>query len=221
MQTLDIPFATRFLAPKRRPSAVRRARLHQSLLANLDRKVQVLWAPAGYGKTTLLSESLADAPNLTCWYLLTQDDKDPREFARSCVNAVRVCLPDFGHTVPQLGAYAPDRDWRTNIGLLVTAFVNEVPQKLVFIIDDLHNIEDYSEVNEALSLLVERSPDSVHFAISSRVRPSLACLPCLCYAAGLTQRIIRRLNDAPNTLDNAFGRRNADRHSQPGSHYVC
>ena len=179
MQTLDIPFATRFLAPKRRPSAVRRARLHQSLQANLDRKVQVLWAPAGYGKTTLLSESLADAPNLTCWYLLTQDDKDPREFARSCVNAVRVCLPDFGHTVPQLGAFAPDRDWRTDIGLLVTAFVNEVPEKLVFIIDDLHNIEDYSEVNEALSLLVERSPDSVHFAISSRMRPSLACLPRL------------------------------------------
>ena len=104
MQTLDIPFATKFLAPKRRSSAVRRAGLHQHLQANLERKVQVLWAPAGYGKTTLLSESLADAVNLTCWYLLTQDDKDPREFAQSCVNAVRVCLPDFGHTVPRLGA---------------------------------------------------------------------------------------------------------------------
>ena len=179
MQTLDIPFATKILAPKRRPGAVRRARLHQRLQANLDRKVQVLWAPAGYGKTTLLSESLSDAPNLACWYLLTHDDKDPREFARFCVNAVRVCLPDFGHTVPQLGAYAPDRDWRTEIGLLVTAFVNEVPQKLVFIIEDLHNIEDYSEVREALSLLIERSPESVHFAISSRIRPSLACLPRL------------------------------------------
>ena len=54
-----------------------------------------------------------------------------------------------------------------------------MPRKLLIIVDDLHNVEDDSEVREALSLLIERSPYSVHFAISSRTRPSLACLPRL------------------------------------------
>jgi LuxR family transcriptional regulator, maltose regulon positive regulatory protein len=182
LQTMELPFITKVLIPKGLDHIVRRGRLLDLMKANVSKKAQVVCAPAGYGKTALLSEFARELELPTSWYSFTPEDHDPMSFLRYCVRSVRSVFPNFGAAcLPQLGN-GMNTDRNTQFGFFISSLLNDIYGQVVFIFDDLHWIQGKQDLEESLSLLVQRPPANVHFVLGSRVWPSLPCLPRL--AAG-------------------------------------
>src|SRR5512137_1771465 len=90
---------TRVLRPKRRTDVLRRARLLDFLHEHIDRKLILLSAGAGYGKTSLLVDFAYDSDLPICWYSLSETDRDLRVFVEYLIASVRQSFPAFGqHT---------------------------------------------------------------------------------------------------------------------------
>ena len=178
-ETIELPYIARVLPPKRRDYYVRRERLIAQLADGLSKRVQILWAPAGYGKTSLLVEMASDVNVPVCWYSFPPEDNDPSGFLRYCIQSIQSKFPNFGTSHRPLIKGGFNGDWRTQCGLLVNALESDIGSRFAFAFDDLHNIAGKQELEGVLSLLIERSSDNVHFMLASRTWPSLSCLPKL------------------------------------------
>jgi LuxR family maltose regulon positive regulatory protein len=179
LKIAELPFITKVLVPKQRDYIVSRHRLLDPMFARVTGKAQVVYAPAGYGKTALLVEFAAGAGLPVCWHSFTQEDHDPASFIRYCLHSIRTESSGFGADYPSLARSTVDTDWKTQIGLFISALHTDILGRMVFVFDDLHWIHGKQELEEAVSLLVERSPTNIHFVLGSRMWPSLACLPRL------------------------------------------
>ncbi len=88
--------ATKLYVPPRRPNVVLRSRLLERLNAGLHRKLTLISAPAGFGKTTLLSEWVADCQRPAAWLSLDAGDNDPVGFLTYLVAALQTIAPTMG-----------------------------------------------------------------------------------------------------------------------------
>src|SRR5919199_4953852 len=94
--------ATKLYVPPPQPKAVLRPRLIERLDEGLHRKLILVSAPAGFGKTTLLSEWVATLPRPAAWLSLDEGDNEPARFLSYLVSALRTIAPNMGEGV--LGA---------------------------------------------------------------------------------------------------------------------
>ena len=94
--------ATKFYVPPPRPKAVLRPRLIERLNEGLHRRLTLVCAPAGFGKTTLLGEWLATCGRPAAWLSLDEEDNDPARFLSYLVAAFRTVAAGIGESV--LGA---------------------------------------------------------------------------------------------------------------------
>ena len=164
--------------PLRVNDVIRRQRLIDLLHRNIDSRVQVLSAPAGYGKTTLLVDFINDLDIPVCWYSLDESDRDPRIFIEGLSISVRSQFPDFCHQsdTPLL----PTFELAKYTAKLVDAFINELAAKVseytIFVIEDYHFIGDSSLLKTAFDLLLNNMPNNCHLIISSRSSIELPAL---------------------------------------------
>src|SRR5919202_730427 len=91
--------ATKIHIPSPPPRVVARPRLVEQLDTGLHRKLTLISAPAGFGKTTLLSAWLADCDRQVCWLSLDEADNDPTRFLIYFVAALRNIAPTMGEAV--------------------------------------------------------------------------------------------------------------------------
>ncbi|HSR33477.1 MAG TPA: LuxR C-terminal-related transcriptional regulator [Anaerolineae bacterium] len=175
--------ATKLHVPPPRPNLVSRPRLVQQLDDGLrmGRKLSVLSAPAGYGKTTLLIEWIHGRGGLTsplqiAWLSLDEGDNDPVRFFAYLVAALQKTDPRIGQGVEHLlGAPQPPSP-----ETLVAELINDLaalspgdgPPDLLLVLDDYHAIANLA-IHEAIGLLLERQPAHVHLAITTRQDPPL------------------------------------------------
>src|SRR3954451_12759037 len=102
----DVPFGglamsapvlvTKLYLPPPRPEVVPRPRLLARLDAGLGRKLTLVSAPAGFGKTTLVGAWVAACGRPTAWLLLDDGDSDPVRFLTYLIGALRTIAPEFG-----------------------------------------------------------------------------------------------------------------------------
>jgi LuxR family maltose regulon positive regulatory protein len=164
--------ATKLYIPPPRPNLVSRPRLNERLNAGLRRKLILLSAPAGFGKTTLLSEWLADCHRPAAWLSLDEGDNDPARFLTYLVAALQTIAAHAGEKV--LGVLqslqAPPTD------ALLTALLNDITAAIsdhfVVVFDDYHVI-DAKPVDHALAFLLEHLPPQMHLVIATREDPQL------------------------------------------------
>src|SRR5947209_9038568 len=88
--------ATKLYIPRLRPNVVSRPRLLARLNEGLHRKLTLISAPAGFGKTTLISEWLAAGPRLAAWLSLDEGENDSTRFLTYLVAAVQTIAPTIG-----------------------------------------------------------------------------------------------------------------------------
>jgi LuxR family maltose regulon positive regulatory protein len=163
-------------APAPRPEQLVRPRLLEHLNETLRCKVTVLSAPAGYGKTTLLTQWLRteDASSSLAWVSLDEQDNDPVRMWRHVVEAVRRVAPDrdgFGSRFFAALSFVGKELIERALPLLVNEFA-ELPHRMVVVLDDYQFVtEDGS--NESLTYLLEHLPDKVHLVLASRSDPRL------------------------------------------------
>src|SRR5215216_4264106 len=158
-----------------RPQLVARPRLIESLIRDPGRRLTLLSAPAGFGKTTLLNEwtrSHTGEGRSVAWVSLDEGDNDPVRFLSYLVAALRR-TGEEGVGEGILAALRSPEPPRIEavVGTLVNELA-ELPGEVTIILDDYHVIDSES-VHRIVSFLLEHLPGSVHVVISSRVDPPL------------------------------------------------
>src|SRR3954453_9519933 len=97
---MSIPIlATKLYLPLPPPRAVLRSRLTERLNDGLERKVTLVSAPAGFGKTTLISAWVAGCERPATWLSLDEGDNDPTRFLTYVVAALQTIAPTIGEGV--------------------------------------------------------------------------------------------------------------------------
>src|SRR3989440_6633599 len=166
--------ATKLYLPRLRPNVVSRPRLLERLNEGLHRKLTLIAAPAGFGKTTLVSEWVAfiERPRTrTAWLSLDEGENDPARFLAYLVAALQTIAATLGEGV--LGALQSPQPPPTEAILM--ALLNEIttlPDNFVLVLDDYHVI-DAKPVDIALTYLVEHLPPQMHLVIATREDPQL------------------------------------------------
>ncbi len=153
-----------------------RPRLLDWLHENIHRKLLLICAGPGYGKTSLLVDFSRDVDFPVCWYTLDPTDADLRTFLDYLVEAVRVRFPSFGERTRTLLREGGGPAGRVHeaIGLLLNELSEEIPDYLVIVLDDYHHVEAQEEINRCLDTLIAYLPDHVHLIVSGRTIPPLS-----------------------------------------------
>ena len=163
--------ATKLYIPPPRPNVVLRPRLIERLNEGLHRKLTLISAPAGFGKTTLVSEWVAGIERLAAWLSLDEGDNDPTRFLTYLVAALQTIAPNIGEGV--LGVLQSPQPPPTES--ILTALLNEIttlPDHFILVLDDYHVI-DAKPVDQALTFLLEHLPPQMHLVITTREDPQL------------------------------------------------
>lgn len=161
---------TKVIIPKRTPGVVRRPRLLDFLHENLERKLLLVTAPAGYGKTTLLVDFASDVDFPVCWYTLDEGDRDPSTFMAHLVASIRQKFPKFGErsmSMSEGGMLVA----RSAAAALVTDMVNEIPEYFVLVLDDWHLVGEDATIRELLDQLLHYLPEHAHVVVAGRTLP--------------------------------------------------
>jgi ATP/maltotriose-dependent transcriptional regulator MalT len=119
---LETPHAiTKILLPSKRAQLLHRPRLVNFLHEHIDRKLVLVSASAGYGKTSLLIDFAHDTPLPVCWYSLDASDADPKTFLQSAIASLRHTFPKFGsRTLALLANISLVHDVEVIVGTLIT-----------------------------------------------------------------------------------------------------
>ena len=165
--------ATKLYVPPPRSKVVLRPRLVERLNEGLGRKLTLISAPAGFGKTTLVSEWVAGCEYPVAWLSLDEGDNDPARFLSYLVSALQTIMPGIGEGV--LSALHASQPQPPSIESILIPLLNEIvtiPHNFALVLDDYHVI-DAKPVDKALTLLLERLPPQMQLAIVTREDPDL------------------------------------------------
>ena len=165
--------ATKLYIPPPRPKIVLRPRLIERLNEGLSsrRKLTLISAPAGFGKTTLVSEWIAGCQRPVAWLSLDEGDNDPTHFLTYIVAALQTIAANIGDGV--LGVLQSPQPLSTES--ILTALLNEItniPDSFILVLDDYHVIDSQS-VDQDLAFLIEHLPPQMHLVIATREDPPL------------------------------------------------
>jgi LuxR family transcriptional regulator, maltose regulon positive regulatory protein len=165
--------AAKLYVPPPRPRVVSRPRLIERLNESLQRApgITLISAPAGFGKTTLVSDWLTDCKRPVAWLSLDEGDHDPARFLAYLIAAVQTIVPKIGEGL--LAALQSPQP--PPIESILTALLNEittVSDNFMLVLDDYHVI-DSQPVDQALVFLVEHLPPQLRLVIASREDPPL------------------------------------------------
>jgi LuxR family maltose regulon positive regulatory protein len=166
---------TKLSVPRRRAATVPRPRLGERLSRGLDARLTLVSAPAGFGKTTLVSGWLASAEaarpeRKAAWLSLDQADNDPTTFWRYLIAALQTVAPAVGAESLSLIEAS-----QTPIEVILGALLNELsalPIDRVLVLDDYHVIDE-SRIHAGMAFFVDRLPPQLHLVIASRADPPL------------------------------------------------
>jgi len=156
-------------APHRETTS--RPALEARLSNAFPRKVTLVSAPAGYGKTTLLARALRQAPYPVAWLTLDKGDDHPPRFWRYLISALQTILPGTGASVLALLRSPQSPPFELVLVELLNDLANQ-GQEFILALDDLHEISS-PEILENLAELIKNMPANMHLVLSSRQIPDL------------------------------------------------
>ncbi|MEZ4641646.1 MAG: LuxR C-terminal-related transcriptional regulator [Chloroflexota bacterium] len=185
---------TKLHVPRLRPSLVPRPHLIETINQSLTGKLTLISAPAGFGKTTLISswihhlqltiddlrlagsQKVTDANlqstihNRIAWLSLDENDGEPARFLAYVIAALQQVDPKMGASALPLLQASP-----LPVSSVLTTLLNDVSQQkesLMLVLDDYHAV-DSQPVDEALTFLLDNLPPQLHLVITSREDPNL------------------------------------------------
>lgn len=157
-----------YIAPPR-PGMVVRSRLLARLDEALQRKLTLVSAPAGFGKTTLLNEWVAASAHPVAWLSLDEADNDPYRLLMHLIAALQTLMPEPNPSLPRM-FQSPQPP---PIEIILTALLNDLstlPHPFVLILDDYH-VLDSRPVDDAFTFLLDYLPPHMHLIIATREDP--------------------------------------------------
>ncbi len=163
---------TKLHIPVPRPNTIHRPRLMAQLDESKGCKLTLVSAPAGFGKSTLVSAWIQGSKSSSfAWLSLDEGDNDPIRFLRYLLAALQSIKNSIGTEV--LNTLLSPKDLK--VEAVLTILLNEIsdlPDDLTIILDDYHLI-DSSDIDQIITFLLENLPENMHFVVVSRSDPNL------------------------------------------------
>jgi LuxR family transcriptional regulator, maltose regulon positive regulatory protein len=177
----SILLRTKFLIPRPRPELLPRPHLLDWLESNADKRLTLLSAPAGYGKTTLLADFINASSLPFAWYTLDAQDSDPTVFLTYLIESLRSMkrAPEsltraIGQTAQSL---LDSAEAIISLQRVLTVLVNELAEEIeapwLIVLEDYHYVTS-PVVHQLVDFLLENAPNDLRLVISTRVDPPLA-----------------------------------------------
>lgn len=163
--------ASKLFIPLLRPSLVSRQRLMDNLTGGLSGKLTLVSAPAGFGKSTLVSEWARNCGRPVAWLSLDKNDNDLARFLSYLIAALQPIDEDLGRDIVAALSESQSPKFEILLARLVSE-IEAIPVKTILILDDYHLI-DSKLVHDALNFLVEHLPPAMHLMVSGRTDPPL------------------------------------------------
>ncbi|MBA2284975.1 MAG: hypothetical protein H0W02_05810, partial [Ktedonobacteraceae bacterium] len=154
----------------------------------LHYKCVLLYAPAGYGKTTLFADFVRHTSTPCCWYVLDRLDTDKMIFLENLFASIRYRFPQFGVTLSPLLATALATDLNNPTGLyhfdyvidaLCEAIATEITERFALLLCNYHEINESKVINHLVNCLLQKLPPQCVLVIESRAIPTLEFVPLL------------------------------------------
>jgi LuxR family transcriptional regulator, maltose regulon positive regulatory protein len=167
---------TKLMPPRLQASTIQRDDLLKRMDNGLGRKLTLVTAPTGFGKTTLVSMWIASRNFASAWVTLDENDNDPSRFWTYVVSALRT----FDSVLGKSALSALNAPQLPSFQTLLTPLMNDLAkltEPCVLILEDFHAITS-KEINESFSFLIQNLPDALHLLLITRTNPDLP-LPLL------------------------------------------
>ena len=166
---------TKHYIPKHRPEYVPRPRLVEQLNAGLwqgsefARKLTIVSAPAGFGKTTMISAWAREVDVPVAWISLDDNDNNPNRFFAYFVSALQNIKADLGGSALAMLQSPQPPAFET----LLTSLINEISEitETILIIFDDYNVINAQPIHDALAFFLNNLPPQVHIVFSGRADP--------------------------------------------------
>lgn len=162
---------TKLYVPPVSTSVVARPRLFELLDEGLLQKLTVLSAPAGFGKTTLLSDWIRARKLPVAWISLDAGDNDPMRFLSYLIAALQKAHRDTGQIAQALLQSHPAPPIESALTTLINE-IAEIPNDLILALDDYHIIEAQT-IHRAMTFFLDYLPPPIHVFICTRADPPL------------------------------------------------
>jgi LuxR family maltose regulon positive regulatory protein len=169
---LEQILTTKLFIPPLRSDLVRRLHLYDRLNEGSKRKLTLVSATAGFGKSTLVSGWLAESRKQAAWLSLDQGDNDPVRFWTYLIAAIQTVHEELGVEARQI-ASAPQLRSTEPVAISLINDISQLDHDLIVVLDDYHVIEA-GGIHAGLSYLLEHQPPNLHLFLITRADPPLS-----------------------------------------------
>ena len=173
MHQTDHLLSTKIQVPPLPPRTIHRARLLDAMDRDLqpNLRLTLISAPAGYGKTTLLSTWIQDRGFPAAWLSIDESDNDPIRFLSYMLAALQKANPDLDLPSTTEGQYS-EAEVQERILIPLINQMGESPRQTTLVLDDYHWIHSQT-VHDRLAYLLDNLPPQAHLMIATRADPPL------------------------------------------------
>lgn len=175
---------TKLFIPRPGTNLIPRPRLINRLNAGLHSKLTLVSAPPGFGKTTLVSDWLANSDRPVAWLSLDASDNDLTHFFTYLISAIQKISPDFGQELIE-ALHSANPTPPASLAISLLNGLMKLPAPSILVLDDYHLIEN-ADILELLTFLLEHLPPTLHLVITTRHEPDFP-LPRLRARGQLTE----------------------------------
>lgn len=206
------PISRKVQVPDRSTTLLRRERLVGFLHSNINHKLVLISAGAGYGKTSLLIDYAHDAELPVCWYTLDSGDNHVLTFIEYLVASIRRRFPTFGQSILRvLHDYSgPAEEIEPFVRLLLDEIQQVIDEYFVLILDDYHEVLDSEPVNALVDGLLRYLPEHCHLIIASRAIPRRLTLTRLAAREEIVGMGVRQLKFTRDEIQQILALRGMD-----------
>lgn len=162
---------TKLTIPITKSDWIHRDHLVHRLNGELGGKITLMSAPAGYGKTTLLSIWLNQLNVPFGWLTLDENDNDPVLFFSYLISTLQGTQPGFGEGL--ISSFQIPHP--IELGSFLTAFINQIltiPGQFILVLEDYHHLTE-PLIHQAITFIIDHQPHNLHLVIASRIDPPL------------------------------------------------
>ena len=196
---------TRITPPRRRKDLVERKRLNQLLSGMIEKRLVLVSAPAGYGKTSLLVDFVSQSVLPVCWYSIDRLDIDPLRFIAYFAGSIQQKFPAFGQ---RTAAALTGDQGKFNGEYIATVLINDIYENIfehfLIILDDYHLVNDSVEIQNFISKLLIDLDENCHFILASRTLLSLPVIPMLAARSEVDGMSYEELEFLPEEIQELF-----------------
>lgn len=149
---------------------VHRTPLFEKLNEGLKRKLILVSAPAGFGKTTIIADWIHENKIPTAWFSIDNNNNDVVDFLNYIVAAIQTINKEIGLNAQNLLSSPNSAQPESVINLLINDILN-IKEDFLLVLDDFHLINN-TEVIKISNYLLEHAPENIHLVIITRADPN-------------------------------------------------